>query len=242
MSKNDQYEYPEGSSADKKYGIMSKDGRTESLIPPFLRDPKSLAMAFGVGILFYLVTHLFSYLLSSRSDDVEAKEIAKKSDKQIEEIAAKIQNDKNNTATKLSSFSNKVDTIINDSQDNAKHLRENDQKIEDVKEQVKTIASSLDKINASIENLSSRIEAIKAVKPQVKAKKVVRRAAPVVLEKYDIVAMIRGRAWVQSIKGVYLTIKVGDMLPTYGTILNIDEVHGIVNTSSGREIRYEKSN
>ena len=59
---------------------------------------------------------------------------------------------------------------------------------------------------------------------------------------YTLKAVESGRAWLQSSRGQSLTVKVGDMLPQYGRVDNIDDQVGSVDTSSGKVIEYTDDN
>lgn len=55
--------------------------------------------------------------------------------------------------------------------------------------------------------------------------------------EYNVRAVISGRAWLRE-KGTYnlKTVEVGDKLPGYGQVTEIDPDAGIVKTSSGRQV------
>ena len=55
---------------------------------------------------------------------------------------------------------------------------------------------------------------------------------------YYIKSLIQGRAWLTTQHGATLTVSVGQILPGYGSIKNIDTDNGIVTTSSGKVIGY----
>lgn len=236
---NDNYEYPEGSSPDKKYGMMSKDGRTESL-PAWVRDPKVLAMAVLSGSFIYLVTHLLSYAIGERTDKTENKaDIITQSDAKISAISSKIEQDKDNTRKKLSSFSDTVKTLSDDAKEKAQRVDSNSAKISSMESKLNNYEQQLGDINYNISQLSQSIVELKQslAKPKVVKKKIVKKI-PVKLKTYFLRAMVHGRAWVESEHGDYLTVKIGDMLPTYGRIVYMDDNQGVVKTTSGRDIRY----
>lgn len=62
-----------------------------------------------------------------------------------------------------------------------------------------------------------------------------RLPAPLV---YHVKALIPGRAWLESNRGTTTSVKVGDTLRNYGQITSINTNTGMVDTSSGRVIKY----
>ena len=187
MSNKDQYEYPEGASANKKFGMISKEGRTESLIPPFLKDPKIIAMVLGCASLFYLITHLLSFAVSSRTEKDKAPEVANVvNEDKLNEITNKIQDDNKQTAVKISGFSNKVENVIADSQDNAKHLRSHDTKISEIESKIGEVNNEIYNIKQSIDRLAVNLEKIEQLgnKKEVKKVKVVKKPIKIKLENF----------------------------------------------------------
>ena len=239
MSNNDQYEYPDGSEQDQKYGMLSKEGRTESLIPSWVRDPKILSMTILAGVFFYLASHLLSYALGERADKKDDVAI-QHSKQKIDEITNKISSDNESTKQKLASFSDKVSDITNNNANTSRKVDAYTAKIDGIiADKHKTddeilalrteILAISDKLAAIDSKLTAKTPLIKKVKKELK---------PVKLVTYSLRAMIHGRAWIENDKGSYMTVKTGDMLPTYGRIVYIDEKAGVLKTTSGRDIKF----
>lgn len=239
MSNNDQYEYPEGSSQNKKYGMLSKEGRTESIVPPFLRNPKNIALLLFASGLVYLVTHILSYTLSNRSDNKseETKLLIKKSDKKISDITSQIARDSSTTKEKLSNFSSKVNSLSEVTRNvdakletHSRKMQGLEQGVEDNKQTLELVMQKLDKMNRAMELMA---------KPK-KKKVIVSKPKPklIKLKNYNLIAMVHGRAWVSGLEGGYKTVKVGDFLQTYGRVIYMNDSLGVIKTSSGRDITY----
>lgn len=84
----------------------------------------------------------------------------------------------------------------------------------------------------------SQAKAIPVVKEKAYVAKRIRHrkvAKPLV---YHVKALIPGRAWLESNRGTTTSVKVGDTLKNYGQITSINPNTGMVDTSSGRVIKY----
>lgn len=242
MSNNDQYEYPEGSNPDKKYGMLSKDGRTESLIPNWARDPKMLSMALLAGTMFYLVTHLLSYALGERGKhkdkvDTAVQTTIQNSNDKITEISSRLEADKNNTKRTLNNFSNKFNDISSSASNAIRQTQANSAQIVEIKQKISSSEQKLEELTKQLTSMNQSITDINKKMTKTKKKAKVRKQ-PVKLINYYLKAMVHGRAWIESEAGDYLTVKVGDKLDTYGVITSFDDINGQIRTSSGRDINY----
>lgn len=239
---NENYEYPEGSAPDKKYGMLSKEGRTESLIPNWARDPKILSMAILSGMFFYLVTHLLSYALGERTDKNASKpNVTEVSNAKISEISSRIEQDKNNTKEKLSTFSQTVKNLSDDAKYNARNVGTNSSRITKLETDINNNTQQISEMNSSIIELTKSLEELKKNLSKPKIKKIAAKKIEIKLQTYHLRAMVSGRAWVEGEHGDYFTVKIGDMLPTYGRIVYMDDDTGIIKTTSGRDIKYANS-
>ena len=239
MSNNDQYEYPDGSEQDQKYSMLSKEGRTESLIPSWARDPKILSMTMLAGVFFYLVSHLLSYALGERTEKKEDIAI-QQSNQKIDEISNKISTDNESTKQKLASFSDKFSDIKNNNVNTSKKVDAYAAKIDSIIADKQKTDDEITALRSEISAITEKLSAIDS-KLTVKTpliKKAKKKKKPLKLETFSLRAMIHGRAWIENDKGSYMTVKVGDMLPTYGRIVYLDEQSGVLKTTSGRDIKF----
>jgi intracellular multiplication protein IcmG len=65
-----------------------------------------------------------------------------------------------------------------------------------------------------------------------------RTYTPSISYAYRLQAAIPGRAWLMRSDGANVTVSLGDKIPGYGTIVGIDPNEGVVQTSSGANIKY----
>lgn len=239
MSNNDQYEYPGGSEQDQKYSMLSKEGRTESLIPSWARDPKILSMTILAGVFFYLVSHLLSYALGERNEK-KADVAIQQSKQKIDEISNRISTDSESTKQTLASFSDKVSDIKNNNDNTLKKVDAYAEKIDNIIADNKKTDDDITALKAEISAITEKLSEInrKLTYKKPGIKKYNQGKKPIKLETFTLRAMIHGRAWVENDKGSYMTVKVGDMLPTYGRIVYIDDQSGTLKTTSGRDIKF----
>jgi hypothetical protein len=113
--------------------------------------------------------------------------------------------------------------------------------IEEIKNSINDLDSRLVDLSYSQTNLKKDLNqqkiAIKAIKIQKKPpigskRKVIKK------EQYYIKAIIHGRSWLKTEKGSTITIKQGDTLPGYGSVLGIDPDKGEVVMASGDIIQF----
>lgn len=71
---------------------------------------------------------------------------------------------------------------------------------------------------------------------QVKALQAVGSKIPVA--QFHVKAIVSGRAWIVNSHGLEQTVRVGDIVPSYGEVTAIDPSRGQVTTNSGKIIRF----
>ena len=59
---------------------------------------------------------------------------------------------------------------------------------------------------------------------------------------YNVQAVVPGRAWLMHDSGKSVTVAVGDKLPGFGVVVDIDALNGVVVTSSGKLLTTHKEN
>ncbi|HVV69312.1 MAG TPA: hypothetical protein VHE99_09840 [Gammaproteobacteria bacterium] len=116
--------------------------------------------------------------------------------------------------------------------------------------EIKELQTGLNTVNQSVSGLQQTLltltNSVQALSNQVaqlskeqKAKSVaMAQAKPEVKVQYYLKAIITGRAWIESETGDLTTVKVGDELPSYGTITAIDPENATVTTSAGGTIKH----
>jgi len=110
---------------------------------------------------------------------------------------------------------------------------------------VTALTTQLEQLNQTISALSSKVEEqshdiarLTVVRTHKPARPVVRKI--IHTKKYNIQAVIPGRAWLIATNGTTLTVREGTVIPGYGTVRLIDPNQGRVLTSSGQVIRFSQ--
>lgn len=107
------------------------------------------------------------------------------------------------------------------------------QKVEVANNSNQKLASALESLTAQMQVMNQKLEKLNEPKPvQKKTAKPVRRIS------YTLKAIVPGRAWIKSSTGQSQTVRMGDRLPQYGTVINVNPDQGVVLTSSGKVIGY----
>jgi|SRR3989339_936689 len=120
----------------------------------------------------------------------------------------------------------------------ASQILQNKQTLSQIQSNLQQQQNSIQNTNNTIADLSNSVAGLqhKIETMQVAPKT---KAAPVKLQTYYIKAIVPGRAWLTNPDNDQVTsVRVGDKLPTYGIIENIDADNGFIMTSSKRPIRY----
>lgn len=104
-------------------------------------------------------------------------------------------------------------------------------KIEELRQALENLTLQLNKQSQEIAILNIR------TKPKIKPKSIHKRLN---YFKYNIQAIIPGRAWLIAKNGSTITIREGSSIPGYGIVTLIDSQQGRVMTSSGKIIRFSQ--
>lgn len=84
--------------------------------------------------------------------------------------------------------------------------------------------------------ISALTQQVSVLTGQVKALQAVGMKIPVA--KYHVKAIVSGRAWIVNSHGLEQSVRVGDIVPSYGEVTAIDPGTGQVTTNSGKIIRF----
>lgn len=142
----------------------------------------------------------------------------------------------NNRLTSLESRTNAANTRLEQLETMASELQNN---VNQMQSQLSNLANSVQVLSNQITQQQADMSAfLEAQKKPVVKKRAVRRGGFVSKKSYSIQGLVPGRAWLKDSSGESLTIQVGDNLPGYGTVEEIDPLAGKVKTSSGIIIRY----
>lgn len=124
-------------------------------------------------------------------------------------------------------------------------------RINQLEAQTVDLQTTLSDINTQLNTLSNQVNQLtsqinKPPAPIIKAKKVIRVSKKQrqhqsnkagVSYTYVLQAAIPGRAWLVRSDGATLTVGLGDKLPGYGIVANIDPNSGVVEMNSGASIK-----
>lgn len=109
-------------------------------------------------------------------------------------------------------------------------------------ENINNLTQQVEKLSATVEQQSHLIATMRH-KEQIRAQKKVKKVAvlPQTYLKYNIQAVIPGRAWIVAENGSTLTVRQGSVIAGYGTVNRIDAIQGRISTSSGQVITFSQS-
>lgn len=116
--------------------------------------------------------------------------------------------------------------------------------IADIQNNLSGLSQQISDMSKAKEKPAEPVKAVKkAVKKSTKIAAVRKETATkhVAKAEYYVKAMIQGRAWLISGDGASATVAVGDNLPGYGVVSDIDIEKGQVSTTSGAVIEYRTS-
>ena len=117
-----------------------------------------------------------------------------------------------------------------------------DGNIESLKSNVSEIASQITRLNNMLSNISEQLsqqqQEIENLKPKPKPKKRRRYRSNKMRIKYNIQAIIPGRAWLIGSNGATITVSEGTKIAGYGTVKLIDPHQGKVILTSGKTIEF----
>lgn len=109
---------------------------------------------------------------------------------------------------------------------------------------VDSLTSKINSLNVVIMQLANTVKEqqsmIEALKPKLPPKKVEKKPLKPLIT-YHIKALIPGRGWLMSSKGITITVIKGTRIPGFGRVVSIDARHGKVVTSSGKVIQFSIS-
>lgn len=109
------------------------------------------------------------------------------------------------------------------------------EKINQLSQQVSALSTTVEDQAHIIMTLNQRPKRIVRSK-----KKSIQHVKPRQYLKYNVQALIPGRAWLVANNGSTLTVRKGTMIPGYGVVKIIDIVQGRVLTSSGQVIKFSQ--
>lgn len=103
--------------------------------------------------------------------------------------------------------------------------------------QMSNLNTQLSSVNQNLKDVSQNLQVVKSHVIQDREQKknqVLKQRAVIKAHKhYFVDAVIPGRAWLKGADGTTVTVAVGDKLPGYGKVTNINPYSGVVMTEGG---------
>jgi hypothetical protein len=139
------------------------------------------------------------------------------------------------TSMPVSSTNSQLGELNQKYENNSAAITQIQSKLAETQNNLNDLSSAVYNINMAIQKISGDISQILAEK---NAAKTTKKAKKIIKTPYHVTAIVPGRAWLEHKDGSVVTVRLGNKLGKYGTILNINPNKGIVGTSSGAIIRY----
>lgn len=154
-----------------------------------------------------------------------------------------------NFKTEFEKTENNLENSLNDIQDLQKQTIQNAQAIQGLSNQVNSLNNKVDEIATGLEKMIQLIK--QATSPSI-ARQSNPNATPApsyqqpetgnipehMPPAYYVQAIIPGRAWLKDAQGKVISVGIGDQIPGFGTVTQIQPRSGTVQTSAGITIEY----
>lgn len=226
--KDEEYHFNEPSGGD----IFGTPKKTNPILEKLKN--RNLLLAIG-GIVAFFIFYKVIGLIIHATQTKTIKPVAKTTHQQQEMTIspAQITNNRLTTlesrATATNTRLEQLETMTTDMQNNVNQLQT----------QISNLTNSVQVLSNQIAQQQADFTAlIESQKKPVTKKKTARRVAAAPRTTYYLQGLVPGRAWLKDSSGSSVTVQVGDKLPGYGSIEQIDPLTGKVMTSSGIIIRY----
>lgn len=212
LMKDDEYHFSEGGSSNQSYGtapVQAGNGAKR----------RKIFTIVATVIVVFLVVKILGHARANKQAEAPIPAITpavKPAPEMKPMVTAAPAQD-----TRFNSLENKVNELSG--------------AMTGVNQQLQNISAQLQSLASSVAEQQSEIASLRAPK-KIVVKKI--ETAPVVTTSYVIQAMIPGRAWLNASDGTTLTVRSGDQLPGFGTVMDIDPSQGMIATSSGRVLTY----
>ena len=227
----EQYSFSDDSS--QEYGSNPMKGGTENLMS-LVRNPRVLTVVGGIFAI-YILLHLFSSgdeePIDQQVDDVATTALA--------DFEMPVESPEVSFIEPTVSMTS-IDQMLSESTETQQRRDDMEEEIASLNRQSKDFRSKIKMIDDKLDRLSNLMEKSNKQISALIEKDVERedKKPEIVLEDYQVRAVIEGRAWLQDQTGNNITVKVGDKIPTYGRVTEIRPIEGVVLTTSGRVISF----
>lgn len=140
-------------------------------------------------------------------------------------------------------LNDQVNGLKQDSINNTVAIRQLQRQVQQLDASLNQSRASQQQLNQSlmtlvnqVQQLTAEVKAAHAPKPAKAEPVKVKPAEPPIT--FQLRAVVPGRAWVVGSDGQSLSVAVGDSIPQYGSVQNINADEGVVLTTSGKTIRF----
>jgi hypothetical protein len=238
MSKKDDYTFPEDTISTSEYSETAAKKGTENFLS--ILTNKRLMLPVGIFLFIFIVNFLFT-----SDDPVDEAIVSKIEDKPAvsEDIQTSVVNHQIPQNDNLIDQNTKmIGGVIEQSNQQKQILQTMDAKFVQLQKNVQSLAGDISLLQNQIRTTNANVDILRdefraSLKPQ---KQVVETKPVVKLQTFLLQAVIEGRAWIRDVNDLKrtMTVAVGDSIPTYGKVVSINPVDGILLTSSGRSIQF----
>lgn len=239
---SDEYEFQKDMQSPNEGAIleetspMDKDDQMESI-------KKKVFIGAGALIVVIVMYNIFSGVFTSHSNIKDTKEVIVNSE--IQEIGEAVDNNikdfppistNENIANSSNPIVTRDDSLLLKTQDDLSRVMRS---LNNLQKTLEKIDTKLIELQDNQEEMQQQIEQVNEPVMVVEEKKA--EAKAIVKEKMHAIGIIYGRAWLQKENGSTITVKIGDILPGYGSIKYIEPEQGVVITESGDAIVFHDS-
>jgi intracellular multiplication protein IcmG len=186
---------------------------------PFLKNKRVMIIIIAVIVLFILIKMLGHHSSPSLPKKAQTTQQQSPLQTRYNVIGSQVHD------LSTTSIQNKRDVAL--LTNNMRQMEKSMQSMNDVVVQ----------LTDEVTDLTKQIKTLEA--QQAIQKAAIGKVAKIKPKDYYITAMVPGRAWLKSTDSDQgISVRVGDKLPTYGTISSIDSDNGVLVTTSGRIIKF----
>ncbi len=258
-SNEEEYEFMDSEHSSNFGSINAKSSSSTSLNPPASEGKKKIFLIIGAAVAIFCLYKLVDVFSASPVKKTETPTVtAKSTPAPVSAEEAKPEVVAPPASTEITRLQDKVGTlervVSKVSQTNA-----------NLQDQMAGVATSMADIQNNLSTLTQQISDMEKAKEKLAEDTKKESATPIEKTKtksakthkkriaavsrklkvtqpaqtsYYIKAMIQGRVWLMTLDGASVTVAVGDNLPGYGEVSNIDTTKGEITTTSGKVIGY----
>lgn len=229
-SLEEEYQISEGADTSEAFGVESPEmGKGRSAVS------RRIFISIGVIVVVLVVYKLSGLFWGAKKAKRKVVTPTVVTQPVVKTVPVKKITAPQITTEQMQVLRQRISVIANQGQTNASVMAGLQQQIKAMREDLNMMTQQLAGLKTNITTLNKRLT---PKKPPVVVKKRLRKRRIQPPMQYYVQAAIPGRAWLKSEKGTTITVGIGSKLYGYGTIRKIDPSTGVVETSSGRIMKY----